>query len=86
MLGEYCDQYLVHAVDVEGRSRGIEKDVASLLGKCSDVRSTYAGGISDYSDIDLLRELGNDNVDFTVGSALDIFGGNLEFERIAKIK
>lgn len=86
MLGEYCDEYLVHAVDVEGRSRGIEKDVASLLGKCKDVRSTYAGGISDYSDIDLLRELGKGNVDFTVGSALDIFGGNLEFERISKIK
>jgi phosphoribosylformimino-5-aminoimidazole carboxamide ribotide isomerase len=37
---------------------------------------TYAGGICNRSDIELIRTLGRGRLDFTVGSALDIFGGS----------
>lgn len=86
MLRGYCGEFLIHAVDAEGKQKGIEEGIASLLGSMEGVISTYAGGIGSYEDIELLRRLGCGRVDFTVGSALDIFGGSLEFERIAEIK
>ncbi|MGN1102412.1 MAG: HisA/HisF-related TIM barrel protein, partial [Huintestinicola sp.] len=86
MLRGYCDEFLVHAVDAEGKQKGIEEGIASLLGNTEGIVSTYAGGIGSYEDIELLRTLGKGIVDFTVGSALDIFGGRLEFEKIAEMK
>lgn len=80
-----CSELLVHAVDVEGKARGIEEDVARLLSR-SPVPVTYAGGISSFEDIETLRELGEGRVDFTVGSALDLFGGSMSFEKAAAIK
>lgn len=85
-LSGYCDEFLVHAADVEGKTGGIQEDVAKILGEHSPVPSTYAGGISSFGDIEKLRVLGNEKVDFTVGSALDIFGGKMSFERIAGYK
>lgn len=82
MLKKYCDEFLIHAVDVEGRQHGIEQDIAALLGDTDGITATYAGGIGSYDDITLLEKLGRGRVDFTVGSALDIFGGSLDFERI----
>ncbi len=82
MLRSYCDEFLIHAVDVEGRQQGVEEDIASLLGGLPEVTSTYAGGIGSYEDIDTLRTLGRNRIDFTVGSALDIFGGRLDFDRV----
>ena len=32
-LEEYCSEFLVHAVDVEGKSKGIEKEVVNAFGK-----------------------------------------------------
>lgn len=86
MLRGCCDEFLIHAVDAEGKQKGIEQGIASLLGNMEGIVSTYAGGIGSYDDIELLRSLGRGNVDFTVGSALDIFGGKLEFEKIAEMK
>ena len=31
-LGSYCDEFLVHAVDVEGKAHGVETELAELLG------------------------------------------------------
>ena len=83
-LAGYADEFLVHAADVEGRAMGIETDVVRLLGRCSPVPCTYAGGIGSYDDILLIEREGGGRVDFTVGSALDIFGGRLRFEEIAE--
>lgn len=80
----YCNEFLVHAVDVEGKANGIEEGVASLLGEWGKLETTYAGGIHSYEDLDILKKLGKDSIDFTIGSALDLFGGNLEFERIVR--
>jgi phosphoribosylformimino-5-aminoimidazole carboxamide ribotide isomerase len=74
-LSDYCDEFLIHAVDVEGRCAGIETDLVAYLGKWAGLPVTYAGGISSQQDIDLIDSLGNGGIDFTVGSALDIFGG-----------
>ncbi len=85
-LSKYCDEFLIHAVDVEGKAKGIERDVASILGKLEGITVTYAGGIGSYEDLDDLKEIAKGKVDFTVGSALDIFGGVLEFEKICGYK
>ena len=85
-LSKYCDEFLVHAVDVEGKAKGIEKDVVKILGKLENIKVTYAGGISSFEDLDTLKDLGNEKVDFTIGSALDIFGGNMKFDDIIKYK
>ncbi|MEJ2154211.1 MAG: phosphoribosylformimino-5-aminoimidazole carboxamide ribotide isomerase [Desulfobacteraceae bacterium] len=74
-LSQYCTEYLIHAVDVEGRCQGIETPLVKLLGNWAQMPITYAGGIHSMADIDLIRQLGRDGIDFTVGSALDIFGG-----------
>ena len=82
-FADFCSEFLIHAVDVEGKAAGIEKEVAALLGNWGRCSATYAGGIHSYEDLEQLRTLGKGKIDFTVGSALDLFGGNLEFERIA---
>lgn len=84
MLGEYCDEFLIHAVDMEGRQSGVDKELVTMLGDCNDIVTTYAGGISSDRDIRILESEGRGHVDFTIGSALDIFGGSISFEEIAK--
>lgn len=84
-LSSYCDEFLVHAVDVEGKASGIEQEVVSLLGNYCDIPSTYAGGVHTYEDLELLGKLGKNKVDVTIGSALDLFGGTLSFEKICSL-
>lgn len=83
-LSGYCDEFLIHAVDAEGKKRGIERDIVSLLGDIPGVTASYAGGVGSYEDIRTIRTLGKGRVDFTVGSALDLFGGNLSFDEVIK--
>lgn len=81
-LGQYCDEFLVHAVDVEGKASGVEKELAEMLGNYGRIPVTYAGGIGSYEDIEILKKLGKNKLDITIGSALDLFGGTLEFEKV----
>lgn len=85
-LADYCDEFLIHAVDVEGRANGIEEELAEMMGKLAGLKMTYAGGISSMEDIMKLKSLGRGAIDFTVGSALDIFGGKLPYDEIKKFK
>jgi len=75
-LAEWCSEYLVHAADVEGLCGGIDADLVSLLGAWGGVPMTYAGGVENMGDLELVSDRSEGNVDVTVGSALDIFGGN----------
>lgn len=88
MLAEYCDEFLIHAVDVEGKNQGIEQPLVEQLGRWSsaDGRTpiTYAGGVHSYEDIDLLKRLGNNQINVTIGSALELFGGTLLFDEVLK--
>jgi len=74
-LSNYCDEFLVHAVDVEGQCMGVDPALITLLATCSQVPVTYAGGVASMRDLALVREAGAGRLDVTVGSALDIFGG-----------
>ena len=80
----YCDEFLVHAVDVEGKSDGIEEELAALLGSWGKIPVTYAGGVHSYEDLRLLKKIGRDRINVTVGSALDLFGGPLKFDEVLK--
>ena len=76
-----CDEFLVHAADVEGKRSGIEDDLVRILGgfqRETGFPVTYAGGVHALSDIDRIRELSGGSMDVTVGSALTLFGGDLE--------
>jgi phosphoribosylformimino-5-aminoimidazole carboxamide ribotide isomerase len=81
-LAGFCDEFLVHGVDVEGKMQGIQSDLVSLLGSHSPIPATYAGGASRFSDLDRVKEIGNNRVDLTIGSALDIFGGNIPYKKV----
>ena len=81
-LSEYCDEFLIHAADVEGKQNGIEENVAKILGAWGKKPVTYAGGVHNLEDIALLKKIGKEKVDVTVGSALDIFGGTLKLEDV----
>ncbi|MCM1262097.1 MAG: phosphoribosylformimino-5-aminoimidazole carboxamide ribotide isomerase [Butyrivibrio sp.] len=82
MLADYCDEFLIHAVDVEGKSGGIEKELAAILGKWNKIPITYAGGIHSYEDLRLIKELGHNKINVTIGSALDLFGGDMKLDEI----
>lgn len=82
-LSSYCAEFLVHAADVEGKSAGIDEGALSYFSKINHV-ITYAGGISSYDDIRLIDKLTNGQVNFTVGSKLDLFGGSLTIEGICE--
>lgn len=84
-LADYCCEFLVHAVDVEGKSGGIEEELAALLGRWGKQPVTYAGGVHSYEDLLLLKKLGRDRLHVTIGSALDLFGGEMRFERVLEI-
>lgn len=83
-MSVYCDEYLLHAVDVEGKRNGIEETLVELLGKYDGLACTYAGGISSIDDLEKIKILGNKKVNATIGSALDIFGGNIAFSDVVK--
>ena len=74
-LGGYCDEFLIHAADVEGLCRGIDAELVRRLGDWTPVPTTYAGGATSLADLEEVTRLGRGRVDLTIGSALDIFGG-----------
>jgi phosphoribosylformimino-5-aminoimidazole carboxamide ribotide isomerase len=71
-----CAEFLVHAVDVEGLCRGIDRELVEKLGQWTPIPTTYAGGANSLADLEEVTRLGQGKVDLTIGSALDIFGGN----------
>ena len=83
-LGSYCDEFLVHGVDVEGKASGIDRELVELLGRWRGQTITYAGGIRSMEDIWQIEKYGEGHLDFTVGSALDLFGGNISFQELSE--
>ena len=81
-LGSYCDEFLIHAVDVEGKAKGIETELVQLLAEYGEIPMTYAGGVGNFKDLDALRQYGKNYLDVTIGSALDLFGGTMEYEKV----
>ena len=81
-LGSHCAEFLVHAVDVEGKANGIETELAGLLSGYTDRPVTYAGGVGSFDDLHQLDICGNGKLNVTIGSALDLFGGTMEYKKV----
>lgn len=81
-LADYCDEYLIHAADVEGKKQGADLELVELLAKHSPIPTTYAGGISTIAELKEFQTAGLNKINFTIGSALDIFGGNLKYDDV----
>jgi len=75
-LSASCDEFLIHAADVEGQCRGVDVPLVNLLGRWDGCPVTYAGGVRGLGDLALINEASGGRLDATVGSALDLFGGN----------
>ena len=74
-LARWCDEFLIHAADVEGLCRGLDDELVARLGRWSPIPVTYAGGARSLADLEAVTRIGEGRVDLTIGSALDIFGG-----------
>lgn len=74
-LSDHCAEFLIHAADVEGLQAGIDEDLVALLGQHVSIPVTYAGGARHLRDLQRVDSLSSGRVDLTIGSALDIFGG-----------
>lgn len=84
-LSEYCDEFLIHAADVEGKSQGVDKELLEILSAYDKNPVTYAGGVSDYDDIELIQTVGKGRLNVTIGSSLDLFGGDLNYETVKQM-
>lgn len=76
-LSGYCDEFLIHAADVEGKCEGMDWELVDLLARISPLPTTYAGGSRDAADLGRLEKASGGRLDLSIGSALDLFGGNL---------
>lgn len=81
-LAEFADEFLIHAVDVEGKASGIEEDLVRLLGSWGKIPVTYAGGVGSFEHLRQLKDWGRDRLHVTIGSALDLFGGQMAYEDV----
>lgn len=84
-LSDSCDEFLVHGVDVEGKASGVELDLVRLLASWGRKPITYAGGIGSMEELKTFAQASGNKLDFTIGSALDLFGGKIPYEIISKL-
>lgn len=78
----YCDELLIHAVDVEGKRSGMQEDLVRDLTEWTSKPTTYAGGVRSMEDLQKFEKLTNGKLHVTIGSALSIFGGDLSYEEV----
>ena len=78
----FCDEFLIHAVDVEGKASGIDRDLIRMLERFKATPITYAGGVTTMEDVMSVKECGRDRINVTIGSALDLFGGKLSYKEV----
>ena len=81
-LSADCDEFLIHAVDVEGKASGVETELIRMLGDWEGIPVTYAGGVGSMEDLETIKEIGRGRVDVTIGSALDLFGGCIPYQNV----
>jgi phosphoribosylformimino-5-aminoimidazole carboxamide ribotide isomerase len=82
LLSAHCSEFLVHAADAEGKQAGIEEAVVKILAEMDGFPITYAGGVGSFADLNTLRTIGKNRLNVTIGSALDLFGGPMSFEKV----
>ena len=86
-LFAYCDEFLIHGIGVEGKKQGFDGELVEMLGSAAPFTRpiTYAGGIASFDDVKKINELGKGKVDVTIGSALSIYGGAMDFDETVKL-
>lgn len=82
LLAEFCCEFLVHAVDVEGVQGGIDHELVARLARWTPIPTTYAGGATSLEDLKEVSRVGRGRIDLTIGSALDIFGGTVRYQEL----
>ena len=60
----------------------MERPLLRMLGEFCQIPVTYAGGVGSFADLEEVKRLGQDRVNVTVGSALDLFGGNMPYRQV----
>lgn len=80
----YCDELLIHAVDVEGKRSGMQEDLVRDLTEWTSKPTTYAGGVRSMEDLQKFEKLTGGKLHVTIGSALSIFGGDLSYEEVVE--
>ena len=83
-LSGSASEFLIHAVDVEGKRCGIDRELLALLAQYAPIDCVYAGGIASWEDIEAIEDAGQGRIHYTVGSALDLFGGTLPYEELVR--
>lgn len=83
-LSGCADEFLVHAVDAEGKRAGVDRRLIRILAEGSRIPVTYAGGVGDFRDLTAVKEEGMNRVNVTIGSALSLFGGSLELDEVLR--
>ena len=81
-LAKYCDEFLIHAADVEGLKQGADLELVSYLAEFSPIMTTYAGGIHNIEELKAFEHACQGKLDYTIGSALDIFGGEISYTQL----
>lgn len=85
-ISSYCDEFLVHGVDVEGKASGVEDDLIGILSAQQQIPVTYAGGIGSLEDLRHFQRISHGKLDFTIGSALDLFGGTIPYQKVKQYR
>ena len=86
LLSQHCSEFLIHGVDAEGKEAGMEKALVSLLASWNKIPVTYAGGIGSMDDLRSFKRATGGRIDYTIGSALDLFGGAIPFQEILNFR
>lgn len=81
-LSEYCAEFLIHAVDVEGKKNGIELELVHRLASYTSIPITYAGGVSSMQDVEQIQKVGGNKIHVSIGSSLDLFGGHIPYKDV----
>ncbi|MBP5462654.1 MAG: phosphoribosylformimino-5-aminoimidazole carboxamide ribotide isomerase [Lachnospiraceae bacterium] len=84
MLEPFCAEFLIHGVDAEGKRNGMEEELVARLSEYDGNPVTYAGGIHSRKALGRFREVGRGRLDYTVGSALDLFGGKMSYRELVE--
>ena len=83
-IEQFCDELLIHAVDVEGKRSGMQQELVEDLTLWTSIPTTYAGGVRSLEDLQKFKDLSKGKLHVTIGSALDIFGGNLSYQEVVE--
>lgn len=83
-IENFCDELLIHAVDVEGKKGGMQESLVHDLATWTTIPTTYAGGVRSLDDLKKFENIANGRLHVTIGSALSIFGGDLPYSDVVK--